>query len=263
MKAADLGLLRPWLEREFADVTGMSVAVSGSMARGDYRVSATGEITSDLDLVPVIARAADVDLARAQLAPRLVNLANRFGVTCTAAITLMTNYLQVPHAAYVTSMARQPFVCDPLGLRRLPAPVPDTSPERVLPWLVQPVTYYLAKSGVSGQEENLTKASLALRRLVGDPHLAARAVPEALSRDLGTLRRPGASMNAQRHACVSSLALLVELRVAELLPSSREFMHRDAAAEPRDTTFLTVRNLTFLENQGLLFAQSAMSARPS
>ncbi|GGT56027.1 hypothetical protein GCM10010207_65110 [Streptomyces atratus] len=263
MKATDLGLLRSWLEREFADAVGMSVAVSGSMARGDYRVAATGVVTSDLDLIPVIARAADVDLARAQLAPGLANLANRLEVACTAAITLMANYRQTPHAGYVTSMAQQPFVCDPLGLQQLPVPMPDTSPGRVLPWLVQPITYYLAKSGVSGHGQNLTKASLALRRLADDPLLASHALPEALSRELEVLQRPGISLNAQRSACVSALTMLVELCATELLPSSSEFLKRDAAAEPRDSTFLAVRNLTFLENQGLPFEQSAMRALPS
>ncbi|MFG2716559.1 hypothetical protein ACGFX2_39510 [Streptomyces goshikiensis] len=98
MKRTDIPELLHHLRSALAKTTGMSVALSGSLARGDFRTRTDGTITSDLDLIPVVPSPADVAAARAQLQPVLQSTADQFGITATAAITLQDRCLSVPRA---------------------------------------------------------------------------------------------------------------------------------------------------------------------
>lgn len=267
MKATELKYLRPHLASVCRSVTAASVALSGSLSRGEARVS-NGRILSDLDLIPVVAVPEDAVLARKQLAPVLQELADHYTITCTAALTLEANFLRVRHAGYVTSMANQPFVWDPLGVRqRLDAREDTTAdPADVLPWLAQPVTYYLAKAGATAPEENLTKAARAALRLVQAAGLRPDA-PGLLTAHVPA--DPPLTSDARRgiaEACVRAVVDAAAARHLTLLPSSREFLARTGSpdhAESPHETFHAVRDRAFLENQGLPFELSAMTARPT
>ncbi|MFI1935914.1 hypothetical protein ACH44C_01770 [Streptomyces purpureus] len=253
MKASDIASLPAYLAGAFADVTAASVALSGSLSRGDARI-AGGRVLSDLDLIPVVDSADDVTLARKQLEPVLRDLADHYAVTCTAAITLRENFLRARHAGYVTSMRTRPFLCDPLGLQEQLDSRADVAGggDELLPWLAQPVTYYLAKAGATRPGENLAKAALAARRLVGAAAPGREA--ELLGPEHGEPRA---------EVCLRALRAVTETHRLTLLPSSREFLARRSGTHDPEETFHAVRDRAFLENQGLPFAQSAMAARPS
>ncbi|MER6047742.1 hypothetical protein K2224_37790 (plasmid) [Streptomyces sp. BHT-5-2] len=265
MKVSDIEGLRPHLTSAFMGVTAASVALSGSLSRGDARI-AEARVLSDLDLIPVVEQADDVTRARKQLQPVLQDLADHYAVTCTAAVTLRENFLRARHSGYVTSMLAQPFLCDPLGiqldLEALPAPPGDNVTD-VLPWLAQPVTYYLAKAGANTSEENLAKAATAARRLIAagapgaESKLLVSSTPAHREADSRFDVRPLAE------ECLHAVLTVAEEHDLTLLPSSLEFIAGISRSACPDETFHAVRDRTFLENQGLPFALSAMSARPS
>jgi hypothetical protein len=251
VKASDLGQLREHLHTTFARWGDITVALSGSLSRGGFRVSESGEITSDLDLIPIVAAREHAATARKELKPVLGELADRFDLTCTAAITLAENFLRARHAPYVTSIGRHPFLCDGLALEALmPSPAPD--PALISSWQVQPVTYYLAKSGYTETLVNLKKALLAFRGLADPEHRHATEISVRGSDPAGL-----------RAACAAALTTLVKDRQIELLSSSREFLARHAVADTGPETFFAVRHHAFLENQGIPFEESAMIAHPS
>ncbi|UQW99109.1 hypothetical protein [Streptomyces sp. RerS4] len=242
MKQSEIPDLLRHLRTLLAATTGMSIALSGSLARGDFRTRPDGTIISDLDLIPVIAGADDVASARRQLAPVLQDVADRFAITATAAITLDATRRKAPLARYLTSMAARPWLIDPLGLEGTTTPAADQANpfgDPSLPWLFQPVTYYLAKATHEDPVTNLVKARAAADHLLD--HLRITTATDPL-RDLPR-----------------TLAAIRDLYGLTPLPSSRTFL-----ASPTDTAvFTTVRDLVFRENQGLAFADSAMAATPA
>ncbi|MEU5951484.1 hypothetical protein [Streptomyces sp. NPDC047525] len=247
-------------------MTAASVALSGSLSRGEARVTGR-RVLSDLDLIPVVLTPEDAILARKQLASVLQELSVLYEITCTAAITLEANFLRARHAGYVTSMATQPFAWDPLDVtQRLKGRSGEpTSPADVLPWLVQPVTYYLAKAGALSPEENLAKAARATRHLLYKAGLST-VTELALVDRLGS---PSSSDDVQRgvaEGCANAVRHIADSHNVQLLPSSQEFLARagtSADTENAQETFRVVRDRTFLENQGLPFEVSAMAARPT
>ncbi|MGW3387433.1 hypothetical protein [Streptomyces cinereoruber] len=234
MKASDIPALLAHLRTALATTDGMSVALSGSLARGDYRTSADGTITSDLDLIPIVSRATDVPAARRQITPVLQGVTDRFAIDATAAITLLATYRHVPCAPYVTSMAGRPFLTDPLDLGAALSPAPYSREER-LPWLIQPITYYLAKASHEDPGTNLTKARTAALQLTDylglDDRDAIRDLPH-------TVREV-----SDRHEVM-------------LLASSAAYLNAPTAPG----RFQAVRDLVFMENQGIPFPDSALTA---
>ncbi|MFJ9434783.1 hypothetical protein ACIRQY_34750 [Streptomyces sp. NPDC101490] len=234
MRAADLPALRAHLRVALAATDGVSVALSGSLARGDFRTGDDGTISSDLDLIAVVARATDVPATRRQITPVLQDVTDRFAIDATAAITLLDAYRRAPGAAYVTSMAGHPFLTDPLHLGPVLQPATRRPAER-LPWLIQPVTYYLAKASHENPGTNLAKARRATLHLTA--HLGLDGA-EAL-RDLPSAVREV----SDRHDVT-------------LLPSSAAYLNAPTAPG----RFHAVRDLVFMENQGIPFADSALAA---
>ncbi|MER6379868.1 hypothetical protein [Streptomyces sp. NPDC001127] len=264
MKETDIHQLRPYLEATFDKVTRASVAVSGSLSRGDFRVSANGEVLSDLDLMPIIACRENLVWVRTQLAPLLQKVADTLRLTCTAAITLSENFLRVRQAAYVTSMTSEPFVCDDLGLQAHLRRTLDQSLGSVLPWRIQPITYYLAKSGYMEREDNLAKAILAFQQLISDT-----ALPPSQFMDFSNVPhrrdaiRERSDLEALSEVCADALVQLIKEHEIQLLPSSCEYLKRRKAMDVRPEVFESVRDRAFLENQGLSFQESLMVAHPS
>ncbi|MBD0710664.1 MULTISPECIES: hypothetical protein [unclassified Streptomyces] len=232
MKATDLPALLAHLRVAFAATDDMSVALSGSLARGDFRTDEDGTIVSDL--IPVVARATDVPGARRRIAPVLRDVAERFAIDATAAITLLSAYRNAPGAGYVTGMAGRPFLVDPLRLGLAPRPAAPR-PAAHLPWLVQPVAYYLAKATHETPYVNLAKARTAALRLVR--HLGIDD-PDALCDLPRTVRE------------------VCDRREIPVLPSVAAYLN--APTDPG--RFQTVRDLVFMENQGIPFSDSALTA---
>lgn len=259
MRSTDVDELRGRLTSALAPVTGASVALSGSLSRGDFRTR-DGQVVSDLDLIPVIRSEADAGPVRAQLAPVLRSLSDDSGLTVSAAITLADNFFRVRHAAYVTSMATRPFISDPLGLQAHLDGLPERASESVLPWLAQPVAYYLAKSGFAGREENIGKAVGALRRLLAEPELA-HTIGAPTDDPTGDV--PPSDLTALYQVCTAALGTLAADHGVRLLPSSAEFLARAAEGDTGEATFRAVRDRAFLENQGLPFELSCLTARPT
>ncbi|MFD4320458.1 hypothetical protein [Streptomyces sp. NPDC058548] len=234
MKAADRPALLDFLRSELAQLGAMSVALSGSLARGDFRTTSDGTITSDLDLIPLVVRATDVPAARRQITPVLQAVTDRFAIDATAAITLLDAYQRVPCAAYVTSMTGEAFLTDPLHVGPAAPPMAQDPDER-LPWLIQPITYYLAKACHEDPVTNLTKARSAALHLTS--HLGLDN-PDAL-RDLPHTVRE-----------------VYERYDVTLLPSSAAYLN----APTSPGRFQAVRDLVFMENQGIPFPDSALTA---
>lgn len=139
MKPSELPDLHAHLRDALSATSGMSIALSGSLARGDYRTNPEGAITSDLDLIPVVRRATDVASARKQLEPILRETADRFQIVATAAVTLLTAFLDAPHARYVTSMPADPWITDPLDVAaHTPAASRPPAPPSVCPGCCSP-----------------------------------------------------------------------------------------------------------------------------
>ncbi|MFF9011047.1 hypothetical protein ACF087_35385 [Streptomyces goshikiensis] len=253
MRISEVNEIRPFLNSVFDHAERMSVAVSGSMSRGDFRVR-EDEVVSDLDLIPVVDDIADVADARLQLLPALRQISDRFQVTCTAAITLSTHFLRTRHAGYVTSMSASPFVCDPLGLQNRLEEADTCAQGSPLPWHAQPVTYYLAKAGYTKPTQNLAKARTATERLLTEAPVFTGA--------LATLgQEPG--HDEVQLACLDVLRTVVEAHRVQLLPSSQEFLDGIGAGRGGAEIFEAVRSRAFLENQGISFEQSSLMAQPT
>ncbi|MER7673123.1 hypothetical protein ABTY61_32340 [Kitasatospora sp. NPDC096128] len=239
MNSHDLPLLLKQLTHEFADVTGMSVALSGSLARGDHRTGRSGHITSDLDLIPVVATPADAPTARAVLQPILQRLADTWQIEATAAITTLRAFRLAGHAPYRTSMRPQ-WLCDALRLGPDAITHPgDEAKGTALAWALQPVTYYLAKATTHEPVTNLLKARTAAARAAAAFHL------HTLTAGLDDLPRALRSLIAERR----------------LSPLDSTARYLDTPTRP--TIAEAVRNSVFFENQGLPYAVSAVAALPS
>lgn len=236
------------LSAAFADLPNSTVALSGSVARGDYLVDDAGQVLSDVDVIPIVRCVEEAVALRAVVGPVLQQVADRFDVSCTAAITLLDTFQRARHAPYVTSMRGRSFLWDGLGLAN-GGPTRDAETQRFA-WLAQPVTYYLAKAGSVDPDASLAKARRALDALAAAVGVTAH-VPASLSVDEGVDR------------CVNILHQIVAAAGISLLRSSETFLSvRDE--EPDVTAvFRAVRSATFLENQGIPFEISAMSAIPS
>nr|BFD90939.1 hypothetical protein KitaXyl93_22990 [Kitasatospora sp. Xyl93] len=241
MNSHDLPHLLRQLAREFHATPGMSVALSGSLARGDHRTGRSGRVTSDLDLVPVVATAADAPAARAVLQPVLQRIADAFQIEATAAVTTLAAFQAAGHAHYRTSM-RPEWLCDGLGLGPVAfdPPGPDVgSAHTALAWALQPVSYYLAKATLQEPRINLVKARNAVARMA--PSFDLPRLPGDLD-DLPRLLRD-----------------LVDEH--DITPLGSTLLYLDA---PTHLTIAdTVRDAVFTENQGLPCADSAVVARPT
>ncbi|MGF1427095.1 hypothetical protein [Kitasatospora sp. LaBMicrA B282] len=236
MITTDLPLLLQRLKEEFADVSGMSVALSGSLARGDHRTGRGGHIASDLDLIPVVACATDAPAARAALEPILQRLAATFRIEATAAITTRDAFRNAAYAPYRTSMRRQ-WLTDGLALGEDAFAQPAVELHEVLPWTIQPITYYLAKATEADPGTNIAKARRAACRL---PPGAAIELPDRL------------------HDLPRALCDLINER--RLVPLDSTALYLDAPSRP--TIASQVRDAVFRENQGLPVRESAVTAQP-
>ncbi|MGW1178681.1 hypothetical protein ACWD4P_33750 [Kitasatospora sp. NPDC002543] len=190
MRPEDVPLLFQELAREFADVTDMSVAATGSLARGDHRTGPGGDIVSNLDLVHVVAEDADVPRTRALLGRKMRRISDTFRIETTSVIARLPAFKRAGHAHYRISMRPQWFG-DGLGLGA-EAFAPDGRDEgdqrTALAWMVQPVPYYLAKATVVDPTTNLAKARRAAIRLADRFDLAGiREGLDNLPRALGDL----------------------------------------------------------------------------
>ncbi|GAB7185815.1 hypothetical protein ATKI12_5646 [Kitasatospora sp. Ki12] len=167
MKPEELPLLFQVLAHEFTDVTGMSVAATGSLARGDHRTGPGGEIVSNLDLVHVVADRADVPEARAVVGRVMRRISDAFRIETTSTIAVLPAFRSAGHAHYRRSM-RPEWFCDGLGLGPAAFDPPgreDGGPLAALAWALQPVPYYLAKATALDPPTNLAKARRHARRL--------------------------------------------------------------------------------------------------
>ncbi|MER5641237.1 hypothetical protein ABT095_30365 [Kitasatospora sp. NPDC002227] len=160
MRTEDVPLLFQALAREFADVTGMSVAATGSIARGEHRTGPDGAVVSNLDLVHVLAEAAEVPRAHAVSGPIARRISDTFRIETTAVFAVLPAFRQAGHAHYRMTM-RPEWFCDglELGPAAFAPPGPaDGDPQAALAWALQPVPYYLAKATAVDPSTNLTKA---------------------------------------------------------------------------------------------------------
>ncbi|MGW7377994.1 hypothetical protein [Streptomyces sp. NPDC054794] len=263
MNKDEITELWPRLEKTFSGLPGLSLTTSGSVTRGDFRVSADGRVTSDLDLIPIIESAGELRDARRRLVPLMEEMADRFDIPCTASITLADNFLRARQATFVLSTGNRPFVWDDLGIQARCDTMRPLAAGDTLSWRMQPVAYYLAKSGHAQQELNVGKAVRWLRHLAGDigsgneefrPYTAFRLTPEL---------RTGRDVRTLSEGAARALLCLVEDLGIEPLPSTREFLRQWQEARTGAEPFHAVRDLTFLENQGLTFAESFVMARPA
>ncbi|MEU6932900.1 hypothetical protein AB0A05_27500 [Streptomyces sp. NPDC046374] len=236
MKPAELPELLAFLRGRLADAQGVSVALSGSLARGDYRTGADGTVVSDLDLIPIVPGPDAVAPVRALLMPLLQETADRFEIEATAAITVLDAYRLARPAGYVTSMGAKPkFLVDGLGVADLP-PMELTTAAAVA-WMVQPVTYYLAKATHDAPRTNLYKARAAMIRLFDH-------VGQVDADDLADMAVASQQV-ADQHG-------------SRLLTSSLTYL----TAPTSPAIFTVVRDLVFAENQGVAFGESVMAATP-
>lgn len=241
MRPEDVPLLFQELAREFADVTGMSVAATGSLARGDHRTGPGGEVVSNLDLVHVVAEDADVPDVRALLGRRMRRISDTFRIETTSVIARLPAFRRAGHAHYRISM-RPEWFCDGLGLgpEAFDRPGHDgDDPRTALAWMVQPVPYYLAKATALDPATNLAKARRAATRLADRFDLARiREGLDDLPRALGVL-------------------------IAEHGVTPLESTARYLAAPTHPDIARLVRDAVFVESMGLSSADSMVVLLPS
>ncbi|MER6821274.1 hypothetical protein ABT316_17250 [Streptomyces cellulosae] len=251
------------LKKTFSGLPGLSLTTSGSLTRGDFRISADGWVTSDLDLIPVIEHAADVHDTRRRLVPLMQEVTDHFHIPCTASITLAGNFLRARQATFVLSTGDRPFIWDDLGIRtRCDASQPLTA-GATLSWRIQPVAYYLAKSGHAERELNVRKAVRWLRHLASDIASGNEEFRAYSTFRLPPGLRTDSDVRAMSQDASRALLCLVEELGIEPLPSTREFLRQRQEKLSGAEAFHVVRNLTFLENQGLTFAESFVMTRPA
>ncbi|MFJ9445978.1 hypothetical protein ACIRRH_29600 [Kitasatospora sp. NPDC101235] len=241
MRPEDVPLLFQELAREFADVTDMSVAATGSLARGDHRTGASGDIVSNLDLVHVVAEDADVPETRAVVGRKMRRISDAFRIETTSVIARLPAFRQAGHAHYRISM-RPEWFCDGLGLGPDAFSCPghdEDDPRTALAWMMQPVPYYLAKATILDPATNLAKARRAALRLADRFDLAQ------MRDDLDNLPR--------------ALRTLIAERGVTPLESTARYL--DAPTHPAIAQL--VRDAVFVEGMGLSSADSMVILLPS
>ncbi|MET8539775.1 hypothetical protein ABZW03_03830 [Kitasatospora sp. NPDC004799] len=241
MRPEDVPLLFQELAREYADVTGMSVAATGSLARGDHRTGPSGDIVSNLDLIHVVPDGADVPEVRALVGRKMKRITDDFRIETTSVIARLPAFRQAGHAHYRISMRPQWF-CDGLGLGPDAFDDPgrtEDDPRTALAWMIQPVPYYLAKATVVDPTTNLAKARRAALRLADRFDLP-------LIRDgLDNLPRALRTLIAERG----------------LAPLESTARYLDTPTHPAVAQL--VRDAVFVESMGLPSAESMLVLLPS
>ncbi|MEV7360718.1 hypothetical protein [Kitasatospora sp. NPDC091276] len=241
MRAEDVPLLFQELAREFADVTDMSVAATGSLARGEHRTGPAGDIVSNLDLIHVVADGADVPEVRAVLGRTMRRISDTFRIETTSVIARLPAFRLAGHAHYRISM-RPEWFCDGLGLGPEAFDHPghdEDDPRAALAWMMQPVPYYLAKATILDPTTNLAKARRAAVRL------ADRFDLEDIREGLDDL--PG------------SLRTLIAKHDITPLESTARYL----AAPTHPAIAQLVRDAVFVEGMGLSSADSMVVMLPS
>ncbi|MBV2156720.1 hypothetical protein [Kitasatospora sp. SUK 42] len=240
MRPEDVPLLFQELAREFADVTDMSVAATGSLARGDHRTGPTGDIVSNLDLIHVVADGADVPETRAVVERRMRRISDTFRIETTSVIARLPAFRLAGHAHYRISM-RPEWFCDGLGLgpATFGPPGDDGDPQAPLAWMMQPVPYYLAKATILDPTTNLAKARRAATRL------ADRFDLKGIRDDLDNLPRALRTLIAER----------------DLTPLGSTTRYLDTPTHPAIAQL--VRDAVFVECMGLPSADSMVTVLPS
>ncbi|MFE7528809.1 hypothetical protein ACFU7Y_24275 [Kitasatospora sp. NPDC057542] len=241
MRPEDVPLLFQELAREFADVTDMSVAATGSLARGDHRTGSSGDIVSNLDLVHVVAEDADVPQTRAVVGRKMRRISDAFRIETTSVIARLPAFRRAGHAHYRISM-RPEWFCDGLGLGPDAFSCPghdEDDPRTALAWMMQPVPYYLAKATILDPTTNLAKARRAAMRLADRFDLAQ------IRDDLDNLPRALRSLIAERG----------------VTPLESTARYLDAPTHPAIAQL--VRDAVFVEGMGLSSADSMVILLPS
>ncbi|MFI2611780.1 hypothetical protein [Kitasatospora sp. NPDC018619] len=247
MRPEDVPLLFQELAREFADAADMSVAATGSLARGDHRTGPGGDVVSNLDLVHVVAEDADVPEVRGAVGRRMRRISDAFRIETTSVIARLPVFRSAGHAHYRISMRREWFG-DGLGLGPEGFELPggedgedgeDGDRKTALAWMVQPVPYYLAKATAVDPETNLAKARRAALRLADRFDL-----PE-VREDLDNLPR--------------ALRVLITERGITPLESTARYL--EAPTHPAVAQL--VRDAVFVEGMGLSSADSMVVLLPS
>ncbi|MBO1415118.1 hypothetical protein [Streptomyces sp. FH025] len=241
MRPEDLPLLFQELAHEFADVTDMSVAATGSLARGDHRTGPTGDIVSNLDLIHVVADDADVPETRAVLGWKMRRISDAFRIETTSVIARLSAFRLAGHAHYRISM-RPEWFCDGLGLGPEAFDYPghdEDDPRVALAWMMQPVPYYLAKATALDPTTNLAKARRAATRL------ADRFDLKEVRDDFDNLPRV--------------LRTLIVNRDITPLESTARYL----AAPTHPDIAQLVRDAVFVESMGLSSADSMVILLPS
>lgn len=241
MRPDDVPLLFQELSRAFADVTDMSVAATGSLARGDHRTGPGGDVVSNLDLVHVVAEDADVAEVRHTVARRMRRISDTFRIETTSVIARLPVFRQAGHAHYRISMRREWF-CDglELGVEGFELPGNDEDdPRTALAWMVQPVPYYLAKATGVDPTTNLAKARRAALRL-------------ADRFDLRLIRDGLDNLPRALHALIAERGLT---------PLESTARYLDAPTHPAVAQI--VRDAVFVESMGLSSADSMVILLPS
>ncbi|MFF4920571.1 hypothetical protein ACFY4B_08315 [Kitasatospora sp. NPDC001261] len=240
MRPEDVPLLFQELAREFADVTGMSVAATGSLARGDHRTGPDGDVVSNLDLIHLVGEDAYVPDVRAVVGRRMRRISDTFGIETTSVIARLPAFRLAGHAHYRISM-RPEWFCDGLGLgpEAFDLPGHEDDPRAALAWMMQPVPYYLAKATVQDPPTNLAKARRAATRLADRFDLAG------IRDDLDNLPRALRTLIAERG----------------LTPLESTARYLDAPTHP--AVAQRVRDAVFVESMGLSSADSMVVLLPS
>ncbi|MFE5142937.1 hypothetical protein ACFRDV_35685 [Streptomyces fagopyri] len=241
MRPEDVPMLFQELARAYADVAGMSVAATGSLARGDHQTGPSGDIVSNLDLINVVPDGADVSEIRALVGRKMKRITDDFRIETTSAIARLPVFRRAGHAHYRISM-RPEWFCDGLGLGPDAFDHPghtEADQRTALTWMIQPVPYYLAKATVLDPTTNLAKARRAALRLADRFDLQ-------LVRD-GLDNLP------------SALRTLIDERSLTPLESTARYL--DTPTHP--TVAQLVRDAVFVECMGLSSAESMLVLLPS
>lgn len=165
MNVESIKYLITTIQRSEGLFPGTSCVLTGSTARKELRLT-QNKIQSDIDLLLIVDNRQSALNNRGALKELLQQVARKFPIEISCAITLRDHINLRRDAGFVRSAAAMPPIWDHIGVADILKTLKEHPPLQTSGALGQPVSYYCAKARNTGQPSDWAKARLAIERLV-------------------------------------------------------------------------------------------------
>lgn len=234
-----------------------AVLLTGSVARNDYVIDDSGDINSDIDILIVIKNKNNIKLMDKDVGKLIFYLKEKYKCDISMIYTLYSKALSRRDSLFLQSPK---IIFDSINLQKqyYKCTNPKINSNQRLCDFLQGIFYYQAKYNANNSHRSALKINklilCAWHTLKNDLQLDDYTLNDSVlinTLNSGTLDKYGVLSSN-----FAKLELIVN-KTIKLCPSSSYFLQNKDL--PSDVLYENVRNIVFMENQGLDFYTSTQS----